>query len=56
MPSQKLIARLNCSINTSDFANMNLDCIVLNNQPEKGCYLLAVGQDKVSFFSFYFIL
>ncbi|CAK5076475.1 unnamed protein product [Meloidogyne enterolobii] len=43
---KKLIARLNCCINTCDFANMNLDCIVLNNQPEKGCYLLAVGQDK----------
>lgn len=39
---------MNGTVGTDQFSNMNMDCISLTNEPEKGQYLIAVGQDKVS--------
>lgn len=36
-------------IDTSIYANMNMDSIALDN-PQHGKYLIAVGQDKVNIF------
>lgn len=41
-----LCAQLNSVIDTAEYANMNMDCIALNNEPERGQYLIAVGQDQ----------
>lgn len=41
------MAHLCASLDTDQFANMNMDCISLTNEPENGRYLIAVGQDEV---------